>query len=143
MREAAIKEYFFGNLKTTLSPYTQFIPFDDISIYKIRSSFKLSSTDYNPGDADELENSAGLGTYEVVTPTPEMAHVMLALPHATTNDSEDDIRDASIMGLVYVAEVDEKKRRLRVLAPVTTRIGGEGKIAVWGSWPGVVIGLTG
>jgi hypothetical protein len=28
------------------------------------------------------------------------------------------------MGYIYVAEVDEKKRRMRVLAPVTTRIGG-------------------
>ena len=53
------------------------------------------------------------------------------------------MRDASIMGFVNVAEVDEKKRRLRVLAPVTTRIGGEGKVAVWGAWPGVIVGLTG
>lgn len=47
------------------------------------------------------------------------------------------------MGFVYVAEVDEKKRRMRVLAPVTTRIGGPEKVAVWGSWPGVALGLMG
>lgn len=69
--------------------------------------------------------------------------MILALPHASTKDSMEDVRDASVMGFVYVAEVDEKKRRLKVLAPVTTRIGGDGKIAVWGAWPGVVVSLMG
>lgn len=35
-REAALKEYFFGDLKTTLSPHTQQLGFDDVLIYKIR-----------------------------------------------------------------------------------------------------------
>ena len=45
-REMAIREYFFGDLKSTLSPHTQQVGFVDITIYKIReglfhhSSFK-------------------------------------------------------------------------------------------------------
>jgi len=35
-REASLKEYFFGDLKTTLSPHTQHLGFDDVLIYKIR-----------------------------------------------------------------------------------------------------------
>jgi polyribonucleotide 5'-hydroxyl-kinase len=35
-QEAAIKEYFFGDSKSTLSPHTQQINFDDVTIYKIR-----------------------------------------------------------------------------------------------------------
>lgn len=35
-REASIKEYFFGDIKRTLSPHTQQIVFDDVTIYKIR-----------------------------------------------------------------------------------------------------------
>lgn len=34
--EAAIKEYFFGDTKSTLSPHTQSISFDDVAVYKIR-----------------------------------------------------------------------------------------------------------
>lgn len=34
-REAAIKEYFFGDLKRTLSPHTQQVSFDDAAIYKV------------------------------------------------------------------------------------------------------------
>lgn len=35
-QELAIREYFFGNLKRTLSPHTQQVNFDDITIYRIR-----------------------------------------------------------------------------------------------------------
>jgi len=140
MRDASIKEYFFGNSKTTLSPHTQLVSFDDISIFKVNSS---SSSAFPSGDHEDPASSSAKGIYEIVTPTPEMAHVILALPHATSKDKEEDVRDASVLGFVYVAEVDEKKRRLRILAPVTTRIGGEGKVAVWGQWPGVIVGLTG
>lgn len=36
IREAITKEYFFGDAKTTLSPQTQQISFDDAVIYKIK-----------------------------------------------------------------------------------------------------------
>jgi len=36
MREASIKEYFFGDAKRTLSPHTQQVNFDELSIFKIR-----------------------------------------------------------------------------------------------------------
>jgi polyribonucleotide 5'-hydroxyl-kinase len=42
MQGAAIKEYFFGDIKRTLSPHTQQIGFDDATIYKIRDSTDLS-----------------------------------------------------------------------------------------------------
>lgn len=33
-REAAIKEYFFGDAKRTLSPFTQSVSFDDLAIFR-------------------------------------------------------------------------------------------------------------
>lgn len=33
-REAAIKEYFFGDAKRTLSPFTQSVGFDEVAIFK-------------------------------------------------------------------------------------------------------------
>jgi hypothetical protein len=35
-RDGSIKEYFFGDIKRTLSPHTQQINFDDATIYRIR-----------------------------------------------------------------------------------------------------------
>ena len=59
--------------------------------------------------------------------------------HASTADSEDSIRDASVMGFVYVADVDEKKKRVKILAPMTTRISD--RALVWGTWPEASLSL--
>jgi polyribonucleotide 5'-hydroxyl-kinase len=37
-QEAAIREYFFGDLRRTLSPHTQNISFDEATIYRIQES---------------------------------------------------------------------------------------------------------
>ena len=37
-READVKEYFFGDAKTVLSPSTQLVDFDSLTIYKIPES---------------------------------------------------------------------------------------------------------
>jgi len=42
-RERSIKEYFFGDLKRTLSPHTQQVSFDELSIYKVREGKLFSS----------------------------------------------------------------------------------------------------
>jgi polyribonucleotide 5'-hydroxyl-kinase len=47
-REAAIREYFFGDPKRTLSPHTQQVNFDDATIYKIREGKICSLKVLNP-----------------------------------------------------------------------------------------------
>jgi polyribonucleotide 5'-hydroxyl-kinase len=41
-QEAAIKEYFFGDQKSTLSPHTQQMGFDDVMIYQIREGMLMT-----------------------------------------------------------------------------------------------------
>lgn len=43
MREATIKEYFFGDAKRTLSPHTQVVNFDELSIYKVKEGIQYIS----------------------------------------------------------------------------------------------------
>ena len=62
-----------------------------------------------------------------------MQNCILALVHAEPNDTQENIRDASVIGFVYVAEVDEKKKKLRILAPLSGRI--PRKALIWGTWP--------
>ncbi len=45
-REASLREYFFGDLKTTLSPHTQQLGYDDILIYKIGDGRFLPLSDW-------------------------------------------------------------------------------------------------
>ncbi|WEW60913.1 Cleavage polyadenylation factor subunit clp1 [Emydomyces testavorans] len=80
------------------------------------------------------------------SPAPlSLENTLLAITHAAANASLEEIRDASVMGFVYVADVDEKKGvggKLRVLAPVGGRV--PSRAMVWGrKWPGEVVGLVG
>jgi len=70
-----------------------------------------------------------------------MQNALLAIKHALPTDSAETLRDASVMGYLYVADVDESKKRTRILSPVGGRI--PAKALVWGVWPEGVGDLVG
>lgn len=72
---------------------------------------------------------------------PALANAVLAVKYAAPNEPDEAIRDASVMGYLYVADVDEAKRKLRILAPVGGRL--PARALVWGSWPEGVGDLVG
>ena len=65
---------------------------------------------------------------------------LLAVTFAQQNDSLDNIRDATIMGYVYVSSVDEGKRKVTLLSPVGGRVPTNAMI--WGTWPEEVVDLV-
>jgi len=77
------------------------------------------------------------------SPLPlSLENTLLAITHAAPNAPLHEIRDASIMGFLYVADVDEKKGKVRVLAPVGGR--APARAMIWGrKWPGELVGLLG
>lgn len=87
----------------------------------------------------EKEQDATL--YERVEPSSLMLHCILAVMYASVHDSQDTIRDATVMGFVYVAKVDEEKKRFKLLAPLNTRF--TDRPMIWGSWPGATLSLIG
>ena len=46
-----------------------------------------------------------------------MQNSLLAVTFAPANASLEQIRDAAVMGYVYVSEVDEVKRKMKLLSP--------------------------
>jgi polyribonucleotide 5'-hydroxyl-kinase len=70
-----------------------------------------------------------------------MEHWTLAVMYASPRDAPDTIRAASVMGFVYVADVDETRRKLKILAPVSGRLGD--RPLIWGQWPEPFINLLG
>jgi polyribonucleotide 5'-hydroxyl-kinase len=87
-----------------------------------------------------MDEEAG-SLYEKVEPSPMMLHCMLAVMYASVGDSQDTVRDAPVMGFVYVSDVDDKKRRFKVLAPMNTRI--TDRPMIWGSWPEASMSIIG
>ncbi|KIW00461.1 uncharacterized protein PV09_07986 [Verruconis gallopava] len=158
LRQAQIKEYFFGLNNIPLAPHSMLADFTHLSIFRIMSSTSASvSSAFAPGlngndeDDDDFyeptvalpsSNSTAMGTtlLEKVTPTNLMQNSLLAVTFASPSDSLDFIKDAAVMGYVYVAEVDEVKRKVKLLSPV----GGAAprNAMIWGSWPESVVSLV-
>lgn len=83
-----------------------------------------------PGDVTEDSTSV---IFNKVRPSSQMQNAILTIVNAHPEDTQENIRDASVMGFIYIADVDEKKNKLKVLAPVGGRL--PNKAIIWGSWP--------
>jgi len=81
----------------------------------------------------ETEDASSNNIFDRIEPSSNMQNAILAVVQADPKDSHESVRDASVIGFVYVAEVDEKKRKLRVLAPLSGRV--PRRVLVWGHWP--------
>lgn len=86
------------------------------------------------GEEEDLNTLPAL--YEQVTPVPEMQNSVLAVVDAQRNESPQSIRDANVIGFIYISEVDEKKKKLRILAPASGRL--PNRAMIWGTWPEAV-----
>lgn len=80
---------------------------------------------------------------KVLPPAPSaLANTLLAITHCPPTSSPGEIRDASTMGFLYVADVDSERGKIRVLAPAGGRL--PSRAIVWGKkWPAEVVGLVG
>lgn len=141
----------------TLSPHAQQLDFNALAVHYTSGSTsdededeydpaQLSTgTSFLPGgttNANQDEPSA-VPFNKVPSPAPAaMANSLLAISHAPPNARPAEIRDSSIMGFLYVADVDSEKGRVRVLSPVGGRV--PQRAMVWGrKWPEQVVGLVG
>ncbi|KAF3483129.1 uncharacterized protein GIQ15_02453 [Arthroderma uncinatum] len=147
----------------SLSPHGQHVDFDNLSIYNIT----INNDEYDGGSNDNGEDDAPSTSTAALTsgpsstglpfqqiplkklppstdsPVPQaLENTLLAITHAPPNAPLNEIRDASIMGFLYVAGVDSKKAKLRLLSPVAGRV--PSRAIIWGNkWPGEVLALIG
>ena len=164
LRHAQIREYFFGHGEDALAPSSMSADFGDLNIFKVVESKSYISfffrktcvvlwgdanvscllggaNQFAAGDADDYGSSAGSGTiYERVTPSSALMNKLLAITTASPNDKHEVIRDSSVRGYIYVADVDEGKRKVRLLSPQPGHL--PGSAMVLGSWPEDVAGLV-
>lgn len=165
LRNHQIRTYFFGNLRAMLSPHSHQIPFDEILIY--RTTTTTSTTTAYPTDSPTSSTSSSITTTTTTPydenpllpsttttsssptqtlerlpqPSTMMLNAVLAIVQADINDAPDIVREASVIGFVFVSEVDDKRRKIRVLAPMTGRL--PRRVLVWSSFPEAVGDLLG
>jgi polyribonucleotide 5'-hydroxyl-kinase len=139
--ESSIREYFFGNAKTTLSPYTQMVGFDSLTIYKVPD--REFATHSSP--TRRLTASPASIYYDEEFQRAEvsasMSHWTLAIMNASLHDPPETVRLASVIGFVYVGDVDVERHRMRLLSPVSGRLGD--RPFIWARWPEPYVNLLG
>jgi polyribonucleotide 5'-hydroxyl-kinase len=134
LRSAQIKEYFFGRGEDLpLAPSSQTADIADLHLFRINEDLTPITDEYG------VERERGL--YEKVAVGEEVVNRVLAITSAGPKEGDEQIRDSSVKGYIYVAGVDEGRRKVRLLAPLP----GEtpGTALVLGSWPEAVEGLVG
>ncbi|KAF2451205.1 mRNA cleavage and polyadenylation factor IA/II complex [Karstenula rhodostoma CBS 690.94] len=137
LRHAQIRAYFFGNADAGLAPHSQSAGFDELSIFRVAEG---TGMDFNDG-GDAYGGAREDAIYERVTPSSDIVNKLLAITTAPPSDAHASIRDASVRGYMYVAEVDEAKKRVKLLAPQPGQV--PGTAVVCGSWPEDVPSLVG
>jgi polyribonucleotide 5'-hydroxyl-kinase len=133
-RDAQIREYFFGRGdEMSLAPSSQSADVADLHLFRI-------SEDPTP-IIDEYGVERERGLYEKVAVGEGVVNRVLAITMVSPKDSPEAIRDSSVSGYIYVAGVDEGRRKVKLLAPLP----GEtpDTALVLGSWPEAVEGLVG
>ncbi|KAH6614287.1 Pre-mRNA cleavage complex II protein Clp1-domain-containing protein [Boeremia exigua] len=139
LRHAQIREYFFGHGEDALAPSSMTADYADLNIFRI---IENDSSSFHAGDASDTPYSptASRELYSRVTPSAALTNKLLAITTANPNDRHEVIRDSSVRGYVYVADVDEAKRKVRLLSPQPGHL--PGSAMVLGSWPEDVAGLV-
>ncbi|EMD95844.1 hypothetical protein COCC4DRAFT_122910 [Bipolaris maydis ATCC 48331] len=148
LRHAQIKEYFFGHGDETLAPSSQTADAADLHIFRLvagggSNGAAADGDDANPNEAPVDDYGIPLPSgvlFEKALPAEGMVNQLLAITTASPNEAHAVIRDSSVRGYVYVADVDESKKKVKLLSPLPGQTPASALIL--GSWPEPVEGLV-
>lgn len=113
LQRVQIREYFYGTTETVLSPYTMGAGFEELTVFRPRniSEYGEDKKDVDLTVFDKIEvNSSNL------------QHAIIAITNISRKESQDKLNTASIIGYGLITEVNDAKKKLRVLLPVPSRI---------------------
>ncbi|KJX92578.1 mRNA cleavage factor complex II protein Clp1 [Zymoseptoria brevis] len=145
------RQYFFGP-GNTLNPHSHSASFAELDLFRAKSASVAASEDHGfaPGDENDDDfdvpyaskpSGGQYATFEKTTPTAAMTGSLVAIKFCTGSSEEYAVRDSAVMGILYVADVDEVRKKVRFLAPHPQRWGD--RALVWGhGWPEAVADLV-
>ncbi|KAI5795552.1 Pre-mRNA cleavage complex II protein Clp1-domain-containing protein [Geopyxis carbonaria] len=134
-RETAVREYFFGDAKRTLSPYTMSVNLDDLHIWSVGRESSIGS-ELLPAGEEHIQP-----LYTKTEPSAALQHSVMAMLNAEVGDTEVVMAESTVMGFVYVTSVDENKRYMKILVPVSGRL--PPKPFIVSSYPEPTVSLVG
>ncbi|EDO18343.1 hypothetical protein Kpol_1013p14 [Vanderwaltozyma polyspora DSM 70294] len=113
LQRLAIREYFYGSPSVVLSPYTIGVDFEDITVWRPINFIE------NPEETSQLLPTQLLPVE--VKPTT-LQHALVAISYADRKANESNVQLAPTLGFGLITEVNDKRRKLRILLPVPGRL---------------------
>lgn len=107
IQRQVIQDYFFGNSRRNLSPFTITANLKDVVVYR-------------PLAEKELESELSMLTK--VPPSAVLQNSLLAVVNAEPTESVDIIQSAETLGYVHVVEADEEKSLIKILLPAPGKL---------------------
>lgn len=114
LQRSSIREYFYGTPKVVLSPYAIGADMEDVSIWKPKNVMDLTEA--------EAEKQNGNEMIPVEVTASNLQHALVAITYADRKASAAEVERAPILGFALITEVNEKRRKLRILLPVPGRL---------------------
>ncbi|KAH3902354.1 related to Protein CLP1 [Saccharomycodes ludwigii] len=109
LQRVAIRDYFYGNsLNTVLSPYTVSSSFNKLTVWE--PVVYNNDTDEDKNEEPKLE--------PVTVNASNLQHAIVAITFAERNADPDTVLSSSIMGFGLINEVNDTRKKLRILIPV-------------------------
>ncbi|KAI9350601.1 hypothetical protein DFJ73DRAFT_795906 [Zopfochytrium polystomum] len=133
-QNAKIKEYFYGTAKFPLSPYSNSVGFNEVTVRMVGEGTLAPSSALPIGMERKVQETrvvkveAGdmlLHSVLAVSNADRldaMAGALVSAPALTADEETALILDRSVAGFVYVSEVDETKHKMTVLSPHPGRL---------------------
>ncbi|KAF2473812.1 mRNA cleavage and polyadenylation factor IA/II complex [Lindgomyces ingoldianus] len=140
LRQAQIRAYFFGHGENTLGPHSHMADYDELNIFRIVDAASDANSSFRPGNDDDDVYGSTNNIYTKATPSPMIQNSLLAVTTAAATDSQEVIRDSSVRGYIYVADVDDVKKKVRLLSPQPGQT--PSNAIILGSFPEDVPGLV-
>lgn len=109
LQRSAIREYFYGTDTTVLSPYAVGVDYQDIAAWKPKNFLENQDldSDLSPTELSPVE----------IDPS-NIQHALVAISYAPKRSPSADVIKAPLLGFALVTEVNEKRRKVRILVPV-------------------------
>ncbi|QSL64264.1 hypothetical protein MERGE_000420 [Pneumocystis wakefieldiae] len=117
-RNSAVRKYFYGDFRTTLSPYSIIYDFDSLIVYRVEEETFTHSSALPIGHDISLQKlqMIKINVFSI------LQNSVLAVSHANINDSIDTILESPVAGYIYVSDVDDNKKKLTILSPLPGRL---------------------
>lgn len=106
LQRLAIRDYFYGDSATVLSPYVTSCDFTDLIIWRF------------PVILDQGKAPTPLSLLSVAIDQSSLQHAIVAISYSPKRANPEEIVKSSIMGFALITEVNEKRQKCKLLLPV-------------------------